>query len=148
MKRGERGERGQAGGVEALAFGVLVFVVGTLLVGNAWAVIDAKLAVASAAREGARTYAESGTSGAEAAAPASRAADAAAKTLGRTADVTIQLDDAGYRRCARAVVRVSTSVPVIRLPFIGVRAGHIAVSADHAVLVDPYRSGLPGVTRC
>jgi len=143
-----RSEQGQAGGVEALAFGVLVFVVGTLLVGNAWAVIDAKLAVGSAAREGARTYAESGISDAGAAPPASRAADAAVQSLGRTADVVIQLDDSGYRRCARAVVRVTTSVPVIRLPFIGVRAGHIAVSADHAVLVDPYRSGVPGAARC
>ena len=40
------------------AFGVLNFVVGTLLVANAWGVVDAKLAVTSAAREGVRAYVE------------------------------------------------------------------------------------------
>src|SRR3954452_491253 len=129
-----RDQQGQAGGVEALAFGVLVFVVGTLLVANAWAVVDAKLAVSAAAREGARTYAETGASEAEAASPASRAADAAVRSLGRSADVTVALDGPGYRRCARAVVRVTTSVPVIRLPFIGASAGSIGVSAGHTVL--------------
>ena len=53
-----RDERGQAGGVEALPFGLLIFVVGALLVASAWVVVDAKLAVVSAAREAARTYVE------------------------------------------------------------------------------------------
>jgi hypothetical protein len=35
----DRGDdRGQVGGIEVLPFGLLVFVVGTLLVANAWAV--------------------------------------------------------------------------------------------------------------
>ena len=32
-------DRGQVGGIEALPFGLLVFVVGALLVANAWAVV-------------------------------------------------------------------------------------------------------------
>ena len=49
---------GQVGGIEVLPFGLLVFIVGTLLVANAWAVVDAKLAVTSAAREAVRSYVE------------------------------------------------------------------------------------------
>ncbi|MEY2465047.1 MAG: hypothetical protein QOH64_3185, partial [Acidimicrobiaceae bacterium] len=56
-----RDEHGQVAGVEALPFGVLLFVVGALLVANAWAVIDAKMATDSAAREAARTYVEAET---------------------------------------------------------------------------------------
>ncbi|MBA2283441.1 MAG: hypothetical protein H0W25_19710, partial [Acidimicrobiia bacterium] len=55
-RRLHRDERGQMGGIEALPFGLLIFVVGALLVANAWAVIDAKLAVTAAAREAARTW--------------------------------------------------------------------------------------------
>ena len=60
-----RGDRGQVGGVEALPFGVLVFVVGVLLVVNLWAIVDAKVAATSAAREAARAYVEA-ADGAEA----------------------------------------------------------------------------------
>ncbi len=42
--RRARGDAGQVGGFEAIPFGVLVFVLGALLITNAWAVIDAKLA--------------------------------------------------------------------------------------------------------
>src|SRR4051794_6532769 len=120
----KRDQRGQAGGVEALAFGVLVFVVGTLFVANVWSAVDAKLAASSAAREGARTYVETGGSDADAGLPARRAVDAALASLGRSGHVDVGPGD-GYHRCGRVVVRVTTAVPVLRLPFIGVRAGHI-----------------------
>src|SRR5439155_1513782 len=45
-------------GIEAIPFGLLTFVVGALIVANAWAVIDAKIAVSAAAREATRAYAE------------------------------------------------------------------------------------------
>ena len=41
-----RGERGQAGGMEVLPFGLLVFVAGTLLLVNIWGVVDTKFAAA------------------------------------------------------------------------------------------------------
>ncbi len=44
------------GGIEALLFGVLVLVLGTLVVANAWGVIDAKVAAAGAAREATRAF--------------------------------------------------------------------------------------------
>ena len=57
--RGRAGERGAIGGLEALPFSVLIFVFGSLLLVNAWGVVDAKLAVTSASREATRTFAES-----------------------------------------------------------------------------------------
>ena len=80
-----------------LPFGLLTFVVGTLLVANAWGVVDAKLAVTSAAREAVRAYVEAPT-------PATRprrADDAAAEAIaghGRNPDATtleIHHDDDG-----------------------------------------------------
>ena len=53
-----RGDAGFVGGAEGILFGVVVFVFDTLLLFNAWAVIDAKMAVSSAARETARTLVE------------------------------------------------------------------------------------------
>ena len=53
--RVRRREQGFVAGGEVLPFGVLIFVLGTLLLVNAWAVIDAKFAVSSASREAART---------------------------------------------------------------------------------------------
>ena len=38
-------DRGQVGGIEALPFGLLVFVVGALLVANTWAVVDASVSL-------------------------------------------------------------------------------------------------------
>lgn len=52
-----RTESGQAG-IEVVPFGLLTFVVATLLVANAWAVLDAKIAVSSAALEATRAYVE------------------------------------------------------------------------------------------
>src|SRR5262249_20666878 len=62
----DRGQAGQVGGIEAVAFGVLIFVIGILVVANGWAVVDAKLATAAAAREATRAYVE---------APSAEAAD-------------------------------------------------------------------------
>src|SRR4051794_39293715 len=54
-----RSDAGFAGGIETLPFGLLIFVVGTLMVVNLWAVLDTKMGVDAAAREGARAVAES-----------------------------------------------------------------------------------------
>jgi hypothetical protein len=48
-------------GIEALPFGFLVLVAGSLLLANAWAVVDAKFAASAAAREAVRVYVESGS---------------------------------------------------------------------------------------
>lgn len=146
MKR--RDERGQAGGVEAIAFGLLVFVVGTLIVANAWAVVDAKFAVSAAARHATRTYVETGRTGSDAEGPARDAALTTLHSLHRDRDARVAGVRGGFRRCGRVEIEVSTSVPVLRLPFVGAGGPAITVSGRHAELVDPYRSGVEGEAAC
>lgn len=138
------------GGLEGLVFGVLVFVFGTLLVANAWGVIDAKLAATSAAREAARTYVES-DSGSDAAAAAEDAGKSAIEAHGRRrerAEVRVQVDDGRFARCARATAVVRYEVPLIAIPLLGQAGNGLTVTARHAEVVDPYRSGLSGTATC
>jgi putative hemolysin len=155
------GDEGQAGGVEALPFGLLVFVVGATLVANAWAVVDAKFAVDAAARQATRSYVEAEidgpggggpnrTSAAEdAAVEAGLAAlsahgrDPAAAQVGLTALEPVG-GQSGFTRCARATFTASYEVPALTLPWIGGFGHGIDVTSSHSELVDPYRSGVPG----
>lgn len=141
---GQEDECGQVGGIEALAFGVLVFVFGTLLVVNAWAVVDAKSAMSAAAREAARTFVE--------AVPAvdadARARAAALATLDgygrRPGDATIRRVAGTAQRCARIVYEAAYVVPLVQVPVIGSFGRGFRVSARHSEVVDPYRSGVGG----
>ena len=143
-----RGDAGFAGGGEVLPFGVLTFVVGTLLVANAWAAVDAKLAASSASREAARAYVEA-TDPAGADAAAEGAARDTLEGLGRDpSQVRVGIEVAGgFARCARVVVEVVYPVPAVRLPWIG-GLGAMEVRDRHTELVDPYRDGLPAGGRC
>jgi putative hemolysin len=153
---GRGGDRGQVGGVEALPFGILVFVVGALLVANAWAVVDAKLAVDAAARQAARHYVEAEVDGGRGAAGAEQAAVdaglAALEAHGRDpAEATVTLSalegtggQVGFTRCARATFTASYEVPALTVPWIGGFGDGIDVTSSHSELVDPYRSGVPG----
>ncbi len=144
-----RSDRGQVAGLEALPFGVLIFVVGSLLVANAWAVIDAKLAVVAAAREGARTYVEAPD--ARAALEGARvAAEEAVDGHGRAGDrLELEVDDgAGFVRCARVEVTARYPVPALTLPWLGGFGEGFTVRASHAELVDPFRNGLEGAADC
>ena len=140
-------ERGQVGGIEALVFGMLIFVIGTLIVANAWAVVDAKFAVASAAREATRTYVESGHTPEEATTSAEAAGMTTLGNLHRGTHATVQITG-GYERCQRVTARASTVVPYLHLPLIGGTGSGFTVAARHSEVVDPYRSGLPGPARC
>jgi hypothetical protein len=142
--RRARGDRGQIAGIEALPFGFLFFVAMVLLVANAWAVVDARMAVASAAREAARSLVE--------AAPADGlvVAEARARTVlaayGRAEPDRVRLpppvvEGGSLSRCARVTVTVEYRVPALVVPFLGGFGEGITVSADHSELVDPYRDG-------
>jgi hypothetical protein len=137
-----RGEEGFAAGAESLVFGVLIFVIGTLLVVNAWAVVDAKFATAAAAREAVRAAVET-PPGDE---PGPRAVAAAHEALAGhgidPARTTVTAERVGLARCQPVVYRVSTRVPVLVLPGIERRRTGFTVSARHTEVVDPYRSGL------
>ena len=142
-------EDGQVGGIEGLIFGVLLFVFGTLVVANAWGVIDAKLAATSAAREAARTYVEAASH--DAGWPAAQdAARQAIQAHGRRWERTTvdPLDGAGFGRCRRITVTVHYQVPIIAIPLLGQAGKGITVTSSHSEVIDPYRSGLSDTAVC
>lgn len=129
-------------------FGLLLFVVGTLLVGNAWAVVDTKLALDAASREATRSYVEA-TDAVSAAEQARRAATATLEGYGRDPALgRVTIGGAPFGRCVRVTIAVSYQAPLVQLPIIGVAGRAEQVTAQHSELVDPYRSGLPGVSVC
>lgn len=146
-------EDGFVAGAEALIFGVLVFVIGTLIVVNAWSVVDAKFAASAAAREAARAVVESATGPEhlEVARVAARrtldgygrpAAPMTVTSVGPSELVTSGPGPAGFRRCTEVGYEVEIRVPAVA--FIGSRTiGEFRVSSQHHELIDPYRSGRP-----
>ena len=137
-------DRGMVGGFEALPFGFLVFLAGTLLIVNAWAVFDCHLAASAAAREAVRTFVESpGPDGAAVADGEAAARDTLTGQGKDPARMTLTWDGAHVARCQLVTVTVSYDVPTIAIPFIGAFGGHvIRTSASHREIVDPYRRGL------
>jgi hypothetical protein len=145
-----RDDRGQVAGLEALPFGILIFVVGALLIANAWAVIDVKMTVTSAAREAARSYVEA-PNGATGRAEADGAAREAVEAHGRNplkASINGPSDPTVFGRCNRVSFTVSYPVPAFTLPFIGGFGHGFDVTATHSELVDPFRNDVPGEADC
>ena len=141
-----RGDRGQVGGMEVLPFGFLTFVSMTLVLANAWGVIDAKLAVTAAAREAARAYAEADNPDAGAAAARRRAAetlDAYGRGGGRAA-IGQPSVDGQFRRCGRVTVTVAYDLPVVAVPFVGGLGRLQPVASSFTEVIDPFRSGVTG----
>ena len=148
MRAPRRDQAGQIGGLEAVVFGVLVLVMGTLLVANAWGVVDAKMAAAAAAREAARAYVE-GADAVAASGSARQAAEQAIAGHGRTASaLDLALVEGSFSRCSRVTFEARYPVPLISLPLLGRRGTGFTVRARHSEVVDPYRRGLPGRTDC
>jgi hypothetical protein len=145
-----RDDRGLAG-VEVLPMGLLVFVVGALLVANAWAVVDAKLAGGVAAREAGRAYVEAATE-ADAVARADRAGREVIEGHGRRGDrlrLTVAHEaDQAWGRCVRVTVTARYRVPALTLPWIGGLADGFEARSSHSERIDPYRAGLPAGGRC
>ena len=137
-------EDGQVGGIEAIAFGVLVLVLGVLIIGNAWGVIDARIAAGEAARER-RTFAT---------APATTDAQADGLAWRGDGDLgPVRMDpsgdhdptDVGVVRPVRVVTyEVSIPVPAIPLPWLASGLSLFPATATDSEQVDPYRSGVPG----
>jgi putative hemolysin len=148
------GDAGQVAGIEAIPFGILIFVVGALLIANIWAVIDAKSAVDAAAREATRHYVESQVDGATTpdAADAVQAGLAALEARGRDpSQATVELTaldgvggQSGFTRCARATFTAEYQVPALTIPWIGGFGDGFTVTSRHSELVDPFRGGVPG----
>jgi hypothetical protein len=148
VTRIRRSEAGQAG-MEVIPFGLLTFVVGALLVANAWAVIDAKMAVSAAAREATRAFVEAPVGG-DPVALAEAAARSAIAGAGRDpARLVLTPVEAVFARCETVRYEASYQVPAIQVPWIGGFGSGFTATARHADMVDPYRSGLdPTVNGC
>ena len=145
-----RDEQGQIGGVEGVVFGVLVFVLGTLVIANGWAVIDCKSAASAAAREATRAFVESrSTSADEAFAEAELVARDTIEGYGRDPDqLTVVPEEASLRRCGRVTIRVEYPVPLVSLPILGGHGHGFVATARHSELVDPFKAGLADRDAC
>lgn len=145
-----RDDAGQVAGIEGVAFGFLLFVVGALVIANAFAVIDAKAAASAAAREATRSIVESSASTAEEAMDeARRVARETMAGYGKDLEERGRLlpEQLDFRRCGRVAIAVEYDVPFAALPIVG--GGRLfTVVGRHSEIVDPYRSGLEGVAAC
>jgi hypothetical protein len=139
-----REEEGFVGGLEALPFGFLVFVAGTLLLVNAWAVFDCHLAASASAREAVRAYVESAGSETDALQASEAAAVEALEGHGKQVErMSIAWSGARLARCQPVTVTVTYAVPLVVVPWIGAFGrGVLSTSARHREVVDPYRRGL------
>jgi Flp pilus assembly protein TadG len=145
--RSMRGDDGFIAGSDALIFGVLIFVIGSLMLTNLWSMINARATAEHAAREATRAAVEAPTL----AAMQTRATDAATTTWTtsgppRTTITTTLTGD--IERCGAITVTTTATIPLTRLPIIGWTAGTTTVTATHTELVDPYRASLPGSATC
>lgn len=144
--RGPDAEAGFTAGLEALAFGVLVFVFGTLLVVNAWAVVDAKFATSAAAREAVRAVvqtADPAVGTGQLRARATSAARQAFEAHGYTAVPVLTDTRLDLSRCATVAVTVELEVAATVVPGL-VSPASYPVRSSYAEVVDPFRSGLDG----
>lgn len=146
-----RGDAGQVAGIEVIPFGILIFVVGSLLIANAWAVVDAKAAVVTAAREAARSYVEAPDeqTGSDL---ALAAFEDTFSGYGRNPDrATLTIDHEGggpWARCQRVRATVRYRIPALSLPWIGGYGHHFDVRSTHSEVIDPFRAGLPAGGTC
>ena len=143
-------EDGQVGGVEGLVFGVVVFVLGMLVVANAWGVVDAKMAAGSAAREATRSFVESDAASVDDAfVDAEAVARRTIAGYGRDpAKLRLTPERASLQRCARVTLRADYPVPLIRLPLLGAHGEGFTATGRHSEIVDPYRAGLEDRSAC
>ena len=138
------GERGAVGGLEALLAGFLILFGGAGLVVNAWAVIETRTALDSAAREYLRAY----TSQSDGQSAAFAGSDAVRQVLvargtelrGLTIDAP---DSSQFGPCQPVEVTLSLEVPEMRVPFIDA-LGPSTVTVTSAELVDAHREMTAG----
>ena len=142
MSIGPARERGAAG-VELLPSAFLIFVIGSLMIFNAWTVVDTWMAVSTASREGARVFVESP--------PDTAWPDAQARIMDVMDDYgrgprTItppppKIEGGNFARCAVVTVTVEYDMAFISLPFVGDFGSIDTIEASHSERIDPYRSG-------
>jgi hypothetical protein len=142
-------DRGQIAGMEAIVFGFLLLVIGSLVLANAWAVVDAKYAATAAAREAIRAYVEA-PDGETALIDADLAARSSIAAHGRDpSELRLTIDARGeFGRCQVTTAEVALEVESVHVPFIGGFGRLFDIRATHSEVIDPYRSGLEGRAVC
>ena len=136
-----RSERGTAAVELALLAPVLVVLMA--LVTAAGRMVETKSAVLSVAREAARAAAEA-PNAAAAHDVAIATAQQVAEGLGLDpARLSIVQDPHGFARGAPYEVSVSYQVSMADLPGLGLLPGSVTLGAEHAELIDTYRSRSP-----
>lgn len=138
-----RDQTGAVAGLEAIAFGVLIFVFGTLLVANVWAAIDGRSAADGAARAAVRDVVTADP-GADLEAVARASATAGLVAHGVDTDqLRAVVVDGELIRCGAVSVTVAHEVPLAIVPPLGANRPSITVRSTHTGVVDPFRAGLP-----
>ena len=136
-----RNERGTAAVELALLAPVLLVLVA--VVSGAGRMVETKSAVLSVAREAARAAAEA-PNAAAAHDVAIATAQQVAEGLGLDpARLSIVQDPHGFARGAPYEVGVSYEVSMADLPGLGLLPGSVTLGAEHAELIDTYRSRSP-----
>jgi Flp pilus assembly pilin Flp len=136
-----RNERGTAAVELALLAPVLLVLVA--VVSGAGRMVETKSAVLSVARESARSAAEA-PNAAAAHDTAIATAQQVAEGLGLDpARLSIVQDPHGFVRGAPYEVSVSYQVSMADLPGLGLLPGSVTLGAEHAELIDTYRSRSP-----
>ena len=136
-----RNERGTAAVELALLAPVLLVLVA--VVSGAGRMVETKSAVLSVAREAARAAAEAPN--------AAAAHDVAISTAQQVAEglgldparLSIAQDPHAFARGAPYEVSVSYQVSMVDLPGLGLLPGSVTLGAEHAELIDTYRSRSP-----
>ena len=123
MRRAVTDERGVVAGGEALLFGVLILLGGTLLIVDVWGLLDTRSTLDAAAREYLRSYTEQ-TDRQLALHAGDRAARDVMAAAGRpVGDLTIVPPPArSFGPCGTAEVQLSVRTPDTALPFLDGRS--------------------------
>ncbi len=132
-----RNDRGQVAGIETLAFGVLVFVIGTLIATNAWSIVTTRTSGQAIAREYLRAYTDE-RSAPDALRAGRRTALLVADRRGVPAGRLTIDDPDRFGPCQMARVRVEIEVPLVRLPLLG-EVGQTTVTIESDERIEPYR---------
>jgi hypothetical protein len=136
-----RSERGTAAVELALLAPVLVLVVA--IVGAAGRMVETKSAILSVAREAARAASEAPTEAAAHDAALATAEDVATGLGLDPARLSIAQDGGSFGRGEPYEVSVSYRVTLADLPGLGLLPGSVVLGAEHAELIQTYKSRYP-----
>jgi len=136
-----RGERGTAAVELVLLAPVLVVLVA--VVAAAGRMVETKSAILSVAREAARSGSEAPDAATAHDAALASAREVAAGLGLDPARLEVSLDPGGFRRGAPYAVSVSYQVPLADLPGLGLLPGSVVIGAEHAELIQRFKSRWP-----